>query len=152
MSALMSTDEAFKMATDRYLTLLGQGAVDTFDKKMVPIIKHFNTLEGVSTVFCCEGHPDVVKRGSTAYIMFALQQRGIEKLNILFRRLFEVTLEGMSDAYGLRTTDLELVMTTRLMPDTRLHYVVYSLRARFRTVDQKEWFYKAMYKLLGISK
>lgn len=152
MSALMSTDVAFKMATDRYLTLLGEGAVDTFDKKMVPIIKHLNTLEGVSTVFCCEGHPDVTSRGSTAYIMFALQQRGIEKLNVLYRRLFEVTFENMSDPYGLRSTDLELVMTTRIMPDTRIPYVVYSLRARFRTVNQKEWFYKAMYKLLGITK
>ncbi|AEH03779.1 hypothetical protein AVT69_gp354 [Pseudomonas phage PhiPA3] len=49
------------------------------DPEMLPIIQEFNRIEGVTTRYCCEGHPDDLGVDN-AYVMLVCDQSGLEKL------------------------------------------------------------------------
>ncbi|MDD2879793.1 MAG: hypothetical protein PHQ58_05105 [Rhodoferax sp.] len=60
------------------------------DKLMIPVLQKINTLCGVTTIFCCEGHygPDNYEdTGTRIYILLAIAEDGLPVIRKLYEQL-----------------------------------------------------------------
>lgn len=63
------------------------------DDKMIPVLQKINSLDGVVSVFCCQGHyynpPDPEVAGSRTYLLLGITEDGFSSLKKVFDHLKE---------------------------------------------------------------
>lgn len=62
------------------------------DKLMIPVLQKINSLAGVTTVFCCEGHHEsdegnYENMGSRIYVLLAVTEDGFPSIHRLYQEL-----------------------------------------------------------------
>lgn len=105
------------------------------DASMIPILKSLNTLEGVATLFSCEGHT----RQEDGYIMMLLTREGFET----FSRLHSYVFSNMLLLYGPRAMfgRLDFRMAISVFdPTFRSMYPTVTLRLEMPKKMRRAWF------------
>lgn len=125
------------------------------DPLMKPIINIFNDYEGLATVFCCEGHVDIIST-ETPYIMFAItEDKGFVNLSHFYNELVRIFSEPSDNPQEyVSATRIRMTFTTRLWPgkdsDFGKPYPVVNLGVIFRKEEAKQHFYRKLYDYFSL--
>ncbi len=115
---LFSTPEQharFRLRADQYV----ETGLLNCDPAMVDLVRAFQYVDGLETMYSCEGHYGDPHYGDSSYIMFSATAQGAE---FLFQVLKTATEIMLFSELGMRAYDLSIKIVHRLEPTAESPY------------------------------
>ncbi|MNZ13305.1 hypothetical protein D3C78_302010 [compost metagenome] len=118
ISSLTNSAESFLAYREKLEQYIASG-YPKCDPAILPIVKKFNSLPGVSTTDCCESHPEFIAniwKTDDLYIASMVTSEGLDNLGLIFNWFFGNVLND--EHLSMLCSQLQLRVRLRMISST----------------------------------